>query len=55
MRKKGKWMGVPVVPVPFLILLLSAPQAKRYTAEINGIIAEKTREMREIDAKLSQL
>ena len=48
-------MGVPVAPVPFLILLLSAPQAKRYTAEINGIIAEKTREMREIDAKLSQL
>eukprot|EP00802_Teleaulax_amphioxeia_P015816 Tamp_15916.p1 GENE.Tamp_15916~~Tamp_15916.p1 ORF type:complete len:221 (-),score=42.03 Tamp_15916:716-1378(-) len=39
----------------FLHDMTKTGQAKRYTAEINGIIAEKTREMREIDAKLSQL
>lgn len=39
----------------FLQDMTKAGNAKQYTAEVNGLIAEKTREMREIDAKLSQL
>ena len=38
----------------FLQEMTAAGKAKAFTAEINGIIAEKTREMREIDSKLSQ-
>jgi hypothetical protein len=29
-------------------------QADKYTFQVNGTIAEKTREMRELDAKLSE-
>ena len=29
-------------------------QAEKYTFQVNGTIAEKTREMRELDAKLSE-
>ena len=39
----------------FLQDMTAAGKAKQYTAEVNGLIAEKTREMREIDAKLSQM